>query len=103
MEVRLVEDLEAQLNELAVKTGRGTNELVQTAIARMLEYDTRFIEAVEEAVRSAARQASDRARCSGTGDNAGSGTNCKRWPDGRSANIHRYGPPARRCGSEGWP
>ena len=46
---------EAQLNELAVKTGRGTEELVQQAVARMLEYDTRFIEAVEEGRASARR------------------------------------------------
>jgi predicted transcriptional regulator len=55
MEVRLAEKQEAQLNELAVKTGRGTEELVQAAVARMLEYDTRFIEAVEEG-RAAARR-----------------------------------------------
>jgi predicted transcriptional regulator len=55
MEVRLAEDQEARLNELAVKTGRGTDELVQTAIARMLEYYTRFIEAVEEGRAAALR------------------------------------------------
>jgi predicted transcriptional regulator len=55
MEVRLPQTHEAQLNELAVKTGRGTEELVQQAVARMLEYDTRFIEAVEEGRASARR------------------------------------------------
>jgi predicted transcriptional regulator len=55
MEVRLAEDQEAQLIELALKTGRGTEELVQKAVARMLEYDARFIEAVEEG-RAAARR-----------------------------------------------
>jgi hypothetical protein len=36
MEVRLPQTHEAQLNELSVKTGRGTEELVQQAVARML-------------------------------------------------------------------
>jgi predicted transcriptional regulator len=55
MEVHLAQNQEAQLNELAIKTGRGTEELVQRAVARMLEYDTRFIEAVEEGRASARR------------------------------------------------
>ncbi len=55
MEVHLAENQEAQLNELAVRTGRGTDELLQRAVARMLEYDTRFIEAVEEGRASARR------------------------------------------------
>jgi predicted transcriptional regulator len=55
MEVHLAENQEAQLNELAAKTGRGTEELVQKAVARMLEYDTRFIEAVDEGRASARR------------------------------------------------
>ena len=55
MEVQLAQNQEAQLNELTVKTGRGTDELVQRAIARMLEYDTHFIEAVEEGRAAALR------------------------------------------------
>ena len=55
MEVRLAQDQEAQLIELALKTGRGTEELVQKAVARMLECDARFIEAVDEG-RAAARR-----------------------------------------------
>jgi predicted transcriptional regulator len=55
MEVHLAQNQETQLNELALKTGRGTEELVQKAVARMLEYDTRFIEAVDEG-RSSARR-----------------------------------------------
>jgi hypothetical protein len=43
MEVNLDQHLEAQLNELAMKTGRGTEELVQQAVSRMLEYDTGFL------------------------------------------------------------
>ncbi len=41
MEVHLDHDVEAQLN--AMKTGRGTEELVQQAVSRMLEYDTGFL------------------------------------------------------------
>jgi len=55
MEVHFPKSQEAQLNELAVKTGRGTEELVQKAVARMLEYDTRFLEAVEQGRDSALR------------------------------------------------
>jgi predicted transcriptional regulator len=55
MEVHLAQNQEAQLNELAARTGRGTEELVQKAVARMLEYDTRFIEAVDEGRASARR------------------------------------------------
>lgn len=55
MEVQLAQNQEAQLNELAARTGRGTEELVQKAVARMLEYDMRFIEAVEEGRESARR------------------------------------------------
>jgi len=55
MEVQLAQNQEAQLNELAIKTGRGTEELVQRAVARMLEYDIRFIEAVEEGRASVCR------------------------------------------------
>jgi len=55
MEVHLAQNQEARLNELAAKTGRGTDELVQKAVARMLEYDTRLIEAVDEGRASAGR------------------------------------------------
>jgi len=36
MQVLLPEKQEAQLNELALRTGRGTDDLVQEAIARLL-------------------------------------------------------------------
>jgi len=36
MEVHLSEHQEAQLNELAASTGRGTDQLVQEAVTRML-------------------------------------------------------------------
>jgi predicted transcriptional regulator len=55
MEVHLAQNQEAELNDLAAKTGRGTDELVQQAVARMLEYDASFLKAVEEG-RAAARR-----------------------------------------------
>ena len=55
MEVHLAQNQEAQLNDLAAKTGRGTDELVQHAIARLLEYDARFLGAVEEGRAAAPR------------------------------------------------
>jgi predicted transcriptional regulator len=38
MEVHLADRQEAQLNELAIKTGRGTDELVQEAVDRLLAH-----------------------------------------------------------------
>lgn len=51
----LAETQEAQLNDLAARTGRGTDEPVQRAVARMIEYDAKFPEAVERG-RDAARR-----------------------------------------------
>lgn len=42
MEVHLRRDQELQLNELAARTGRGTDDLVQEAVARLLEHDQWF-------------------------------------------------------------
>jgi len=42
MEVSLLESQEAQLNNLALRTGRGTDELIQEAIARLLEHNEWF-------------------------------------------------------------
>ncbi len=55
MEVHLTPEKETQLQQLARRTGKGTAELVQDAVDRLLEYDTRFIEAVEQG-RAAARR-----------------------------------------------
>ena len=38
MEVRLLPDQEAQLNEIAARTGRGTDDLVQEAVAKFLSF-----------------------------------------------------------------
>jgi len=54
MEVHLTPENESQLHQVARRTGKGTAELVQDAVDRFLEYDARFIEAVEQG-RAAAR------------------------------------------------
>jgi predicted transcriptional regulator len=55
MEIRLSPDQEARLREVAARTGRNESQLVEEAVDRMLEYDARFIEAVETG-RAAARR-----------------------------------------------
>jgi predicted transcriptional regulator len=47
MEVHLPQNQEAQLNELAAQTGRGTDDLVQEAVARLLAHDEWFKEQVQ--------------------------------------------------------
>jgi predicted transcriptional regulator len=55
MEIRLPPDKEARLREVAARTGRNESQLVEEAVDRMLEYDVRFVEAVETG-RAAARR-----------------------------------------------
>jgi predicted transcriptional regulator len=55
MEVHFSPDKEAQLQQLAVRTGRDTAQVVEEAVDRMLEYDIRFLDAVEDG-RAAARR-----------------------------------------------
>ena len=55
MEVQLSPEKQAKLQHFAARTGREASELVEEAVDRMLEYDARFIEAVEEG-RAAARR-----------------------------------------------
>jgi predicted transcriptional regulator len=47
MEVHLPQGQEAELNELAARTGRGTDELVQEAVARLLAHNEWFQEQVQ--------------------------------------------------------
>jgi len=47
MEVHLPHNQETQLNDLATRTGRGTDELVQEAVARLLAHDEWFKEQVQ--------------------------------------------------------
>jgi predicted transcriptional regulator len=55
MEVRFSPDKEARLQQFAARAGKEPSQLVEEAVDRMLEYDARFIEAVEVG-REAARR-----------------------------------------------
>ena len=59
MEVRLKPEMESRLNELAAKTGRPKEELVEDAMTGYLalysEPDPRFMEAVQKGIASADR------------------------------------------------
>jgi predicted transcriptional regulator len=55
MEVHLPQNQEARLNDLAVKTGRGTNELVQEAVAKLLSHHEWFKQQVQIGVDQIAR------------------------------------------------
>ena len=46
MEVHISPDQEAQLSDLAAKTGQGTDDLVQEAVERLLAYNRWFKEQV---------------------------------------------------------
>jgi len=47
MEVQLSPEKEAQLQDVATRTGRPAAQLIEEAVDRMLEYDARFVEEVE--------------------------------------------------------
>lgn len=47
MEVQLPQQQESQLNELASRTGRGTDELVQEAVAQLLVRNEHFRQQVQ--------------------------------------------------------
>jgi len=55
MEVHLSAEKETRLREVATRTGKDAVQLVEEAVDRILEYDVRFIEAVEEGRASARR------------------------------------------------
>src|SRR5438309_6801901 len=55
MNVYLPHDQEAQLNELAAKTGRGTSELVQEAVAQLLAHNEWFKQQVQIGIDQIAR------------------------------------------------
>ena len=55
MEVRLSADKEARLHQFAARAGKEPSQVVEEAVDRMLEYNARFIEAVEVG-REAARR-----------------------------------------------
>lgn len=47
MEVHLPQNQELRLNELAARTGRGTDDLVQEAVSRLLNHDEWFVQQVQ--------------------------------------------------------
>jgi predicted transcriptional regulator len=55
MEVHFSPDKEARLRQLAKRTGKDAAQVVEEAVDRMLEYDARFVEAIEEGRASACR------------------------------------------------
>ena len=55
MELHLPEHQEAELNELAANTGRGTDQLVQEAVARMLAHTEWLEEQVQIGIGQIAR------------------------------------------------
>jgi predicted transcriptional regulator len=48
MEVHFSPDKEARLRQFATRTGKDAAQVVEEAVDRMLEYDARFIEAIDE-------------------------------------------------------
>ena len=55
MEVNLAPEKEARLQHFASRTGRDASQLVVEAVDRLLEYDARFVETVEEGRATARR------------------------------------------------
>ena len=55
MEVHLPQNQESQLNELAIQTGRGTDDLVQEAVGRLLAHTEWFKQQVQVGIDQIAR------------------------------------------------
>jgi predicted transcriptional regulator len=55
MEVRFPPEKEARLRDFANRSGKDAAQLVEEAVDRLLEYDAKFAEAVDEG-RAAARR-----------------------------------------------
>jgi len=55
MEVHLPQNQESQLNELAIRTGRGTDDLVQEAVGRLLAHTDWFERQVQVGIDEIAR------------------------------------------------
>ena len=53
MEVHLTHESEQQLQQLAERTGRQPDQLVEQAISHYLDYETHFLDAVEEGRKAA--------------------------------------------------
>jgi predicted transcriptional regulator len=55
MEVHFSPDKEARLREFAARVGKDAGQVVEEAVDRMLDYEERFLAAVEEGRASARR------------------------------------------------
>ena len=55
MEVHLPQNQESQLNDLAIQTGRGTDDLVQEAVGRLLAHTEWFKQQVQVGIDQIAR------------------------------------------------
>jgi predicted transcriptional regulator len=55
MEVHLLQNQEVQLNELSAKTGRGTDDLVQEAVAQLLAQNEWFQQQVRIGIEQISR------------------------------------------------
>jgi predicted transcriptional regulator len=55
MEVRLTPEQETQLRQLATRTGKDVEQVVQETVSRMLDHEVRFVEAVKRGMASADR------------------------------------------------
>ena len=55
MDVRLLPEVEDKLTTLARETGRGTDELINEALATFIEQKTTYLAAVDEGLAAAER------------------------------------------------
>jgi predicted transcriptional regulator len=55
MEVHFPPEKEARLREFAIRTGKNVEQVVEEAVDRLLDFEPRFLEAVEEGRASARR------------------------------------------------
>ena len=55
MEVHFTPERQARLDQVAARTGKDPQQLIDEAIDRMLDYDERFLAAVEEGRESVRR------------------------------------------------
>ena len=55
MEVHFTPETQARLQEVAIRAGKSPEQVIEEAVDRILEYDERFLAAVEEGRASARR------------------------------------------------
>ena len=55
MEIQLPQSQESELNELAIKTGRGTDDLVREAVGQLLAHNEWFKQQVQVGIDQIAR------------------------------------------------